>query len=185
LPYTCPTARLARVVAKRFARCHSPRREKCSLELRDIAQINKNQITFPGIGATITAIASEYAGTAGSNLTCVCFDELWGYRSEAGQRMWDEMVPVPTRKVSVRLTVTYAGYSGESKTLEALYARGLKGAPIAPNLYRQRVDSRSHLRSWKIDSRKRLASTRFSVARKAPPEPRACQGWRRSRTATG
>jgi hypothetical protein len=41
------------------------------------------------------------------------------------------MVPVPTRKISVRLTVTYAGFEGESKLLEDLYKRGLQGTEIA------------------------------------------------------
>jgi hypothetical protein len=64
------------------------------------------------------------------------FDELLGYRSERSRRLWDEMVPVPTRKVSVRLTVTYAGFEGESELLEGLYKRGLKGERIASALYR-------------------------------------------------
>jgi hypothetical protein len=63
---------------------------------------------------------------------------LWGYTSERSQRLWDELVPVPTRKVSVRLTVTYAGFEGESELLEGLYKRGLQGEQIAPSLYRQR-----------------------------------------------
>jgi hypothetical protein len=46
------------------------------------------------------------------------------------------MVPVPTRKISVRLTVTYAGFSGESELLEGLYKRGLVGETIASDLYR-------------------------------------------------
>jgi hypothetical protein len=35
------------------------------------------------------------------------------------------MCVVPTRKVSVRLTSTYAGFSGESTLLEKLYERGM------------------------------------------------------------
>src|SRR5207249_7215555 len=66
------------------------------------------------------------------------FDELWGYMSERAHRLWDEMVPVPTRAVSVRLTITYAGFEGESDLLEALYKRGLQGEEIAPSLFRQR-----------------------------------------------
>ncbi len=50
--------------------------------------------------------------------------------------MWDEMVPPPTRKVAVRLTVTYAGFEGESKLLEALYKRAMDGEEIAPSLHR-------------------------------------------------
>ena len=88
------------------------------------ARITSNQILFASTGASITALASEYAGAAGSNPSIVVFDELWGYTSERARRLWDEMVPVPTRKVSLRLTVTYAGFAGESDLLEELYKRG-------------------------------------------------------------
>jgi phage terminase large subunit-like protein len=101
------------------------------------ARISSNQILFPSTGASITALASEYAGAAGANPTITVFDELWGFMSERGHRLWDEMIPVPTRKVSVRLTVTYAGFTGESDLLEGLYKRGLKGTLIAPDLYAQ------------------------------------------------
>ena len=47
------------------------------------------------------------------------------------------MVPPPTRTIAFRLTVTYAGFEGESTTLEALYTRGLAGEQIAPDLYAQ------------------------------------------------
>lgn len=103
--------------------------------LRDSAKITGNKIEFLSTGATITALASDYAGAAGSNPTITVFDELWGYISERSHRLWDEMVPVPTRKVSVRLTVTYAGFSGESDLLESLYKRGVNGEQIAPDLY--------------------------------------------------
>lgn len=93
--------------------------------------ITSTKITFPKTGATITALASDYAGAAGANPTIVCFDELWAYTSERSIRLWDEMVPVPTRKISVRLTVTYAGFEGESKLLESQYKRGLAGEVIA------------------------------------------------------
>jgi len=52
------------------------------------------------------------------NPTCVVFDELWAFTSERSRRLWDELVPVPTRAVSVRVTVTYAGFEGESALLE-------------------------------------------------------------------
>jgi hypothetical protein len=104
--------------------------------LRDSAKITANKIEFPSTGATITVIASDYAGAAGANPTITVFDELWGYVSERSRRLWDEMVPVPTRTISVRLTVTYAGFEGESKLLEDLYKRGIQGDQIAPDLYR-------------------------------------------------
>ncbi len=104
--------------------------------LRDSAKITQSKITFTSTGATITAIASDYASAAGANPTLTVFDELWAYSSERSQRLWDEMVPVPTRKVSGRLTVTYAGFSGESELLERLYKRGIGGEQIGPDLYK-------------------------------------------------
>ncbi len=96
----------------------------------------KGVITFPATGGTITALPADYAGAAGANPSIVVFDELWAYISESGRRLWDEMVPVPTRKVSVRLTVTYAGFEGESDLLEELWERGKKGEEISPAMYR-------------------------------------------------
>jgi phage terminase large subunit-like protein len=110
---------------------------EASPKLRDTAKITANRIEFIFTGSTIVPIASDYASAAGANPTITVFDELWAYTSERSQRLWDEMVPVPTRKISVRLTVTYAGFEGESVLLERLYKRGLEGEEIAPALYRQ------------------------------------------------
>jgi phage terminase large subunit-like protein len=103
--------------------------------LAETATVTNSKIEFEETGATITAIASGFADAAGANPTITVFDELWGVRSEAGYRLWDEMVPPPTRKIACRLTVTYAGFTGESVLLEALYKRGLTGAQIEPDLY--------------------------------------------------
>jgi phage terminase large subunit-like protein len=99
------------------------------------ATVTANRIAFPSTGATIQAIASDYTGAAGSNPTISSFDELWGYTSERSHRLWDEMVPPPTRRVACRLTTTYAGYEGESDLLEGLYKRGLSQPLVAPDLY--------------------------------------------------
>lgn len=101
------------------------------------AKITSSRIEFPSTGATITALAADYASAAGANPTITVFDELWAYTTERSIRLWDEMVPVPTRKVSARLTVTYAGFEGESALLESLYKRGLEGEPVASDLYAQ------------------------------------------------
>jgi phage terminase large subunit-like protein len=82
-------------------------------------------------GATIRALASDYAGAAGANPTFTVFDELWAYTSERAYRLWDEMVPPPTRQIAARMTVTYAGFEGESDLLEKLYRRGLQGEALA------------------------------------------------------
>jgi phage terminase large subunit-like protein len=99
------------------------------------AVVTANKITFLATGSTITAIASDYAGAAGANPTITTFDELWGYTSERAHRLWDEMVPPPTRRIACRLTVTYAGFEGESELLESIYKRGVAGELIAPDLY--------------------------------------------------
>ena len=99
------------------------------------AVVTANKITFLATGSTITAIASDYAGAAGANPTITTFDELWGYTSERAHRLWDEMIPPPTRKIACRLTVSYAGYEGESELLESIYHRGLAGQQVAPDLY--------------------------------------------------
>jgi hypothetical protein len=107
--------------------------------LRGSATITNTRVTFKSTGSIIAAIASEFAGAAGSQRTISVFDELWGVRSLAGERLWNEMVPVPTRKVSCRLTVTYAGFAGESTLLEGLYKRAMQGEVIGPDLYRNGV----------------------------------------------
>lgn len=45
------------------------------------------------------------------------------------------MIPPPTRKIACRLTVSYAGFEGESELLEGLYKRGMAGHLLAPSLY--------------------------------------------------
>ena len=108
---------------------------ECSPHLKREAEITQQRITFPHTGAVIQAIASDAAGAAGGHPVISSFDELWGYTSERSRRMWDEMVPVPTRKFSVRLTTTYAGFENESTLLLELYQRGLKQKQVAQSLY--------------------------------------------------
>ena len=43
-------------------------------------------------------------------------------------------MPPPTRKVAFRLTVTYAGFQGESVLLEELYKRGLQQPELGEDL---------------------------------------------------
>jgi phage terminase large subunit-like protein len=84
-------------------------------------------------GTSVWALASDYAGAAGSNHGLSVFDELWAYVSERSRRLWDEMTPPPTRKLAMRFTTTYAGYTGESELLEGLYDKGAAGE-IIPEL---------------------------------------------------
>lgn len=102
--------------------------------LKREADPKQSRITFPATGATIVPIAADYAGAAGANPTISTFDELWGYTSERSRRLWDEMVPPPTRKIALRFTTTYAGFEGESTLLEEIYRRGLSLPEIGPDL---------------------------------------------------
>ena len=102
--------------------------------LRAEARILSDKIEFSN-NATIEAIASDYASAAGANPSCVVLDELWGFVSERSHRLFDELVPAPTRKISCRLTVTHAGFEGESLLLQSLYERGLKLPLIGTDLY--------------------------------------------------
>jgi phage terminase large subunit-like protein len=99
------------------------------------AKVGADKITFPAFhDATISAIAVDAAGAAGGNPVISIFDELWGSTSERARRLFDEQVPSPARKISCRLTVTYAGFADESVLLEELYKRGLQQPEIAPSL---------------------------------------------------
>lgn len=93
-------------------------------QLRRSADIQSRQIALTN-GTIITAIASDYAGAAGSNHGLTVWDELWGYTSEGSRRLWDELTPVPTRRNSARLIATYAGFEGESNLLWDLYRLGV------------------------------------------------------------
>jgi phage terminase large subunit-like protein len=108
---------------------------EASPHLRRECNITQSRITFAQTGGVIQAIGSDYASAAGANPTISSFDELWGYTSERGRRLFDEMVPVPTRKISARLTTTYAGFEGESVLLQELYRRGMAQPEIAPSLH--------------------------------------------------
>jgi phage terminase large subunit-like protein len=103
--------------------------------LRVEGRITQQRVEFPQIGAVIQAIGADYASAAGANPVVSSFDELWAYTSERGRRLFDEMIPPPTRRIACRLTTTYAGFSGESVLLEELYKRGIAQPEIAPCLH--------------------------------------------------
>jgi len=73
----------------------------------------------------LKAMASEYAGAAGSDRGLTSWDELWAFESEASRRLWEESTPVPTRRNSIRIVSTYAGWEGESGLLHGLYLQGV------------------------------------------------------------
>ena len=100
------------------------------------AKITADKIVFSN-GSFIQALASDYRGGAGVEPTFVIADEIWGFTSESAQRLYEEVCPTPTRKPSVRMVTSYAGFSGESTLLENLVKRGESGVEIAKDLYTQ------------------------------------------------
>ncbi len=100
------------------------------------AKITADRITFSN-GSFIQALAADYRGAAGVEPCFVIADELWGFTSESSQRLYEECCPTPTRKPSVRMVTTYAGFTGESVLLEGLVKRGKAGQEVAKDLYVQ------------------------------------------------
>ena len=88
--------------------------------LRREAKIVTNKITFPATNAVISAIASDYAGAAGANPTISSFDELWGYVSERSHRLWDEMIPPPTRKICLSVDHHLCRFRGRERPARRL-----------------------------------------------------------------
>lgn len=82
------------------------------------------EVTLPN-GTTIFAISPSFRSAAGSRHALVVFDELWGIVTEADQRMYEEMTPIPTIPYSLQVITTYAGFFGESQLLYRLYIKGV------------------------------------------------------------
>ena len=75
----------------------------------------------------IEAVPIDPRGEAGGGDDIVVFTELWGAKSKAHQEMWTEMTLSPLKfGDSFRWVETYAGHTGESTILEALYEQGVK-----------------------------------------------------------
>ena len=49
------------------------------VQASDVFKTTNQKIELEPTGATITALASDYAGAAGANPALTVFDELWGY----------------------------------------------------------------------------------------------------------
>jgi hypothetical protein len=100
------------------------------------AAITSTRITFSN-GSYIEALPADYRGAAGVEPCMIVVDEAWGYTTEASRRLYEEVTTTPTRKPSVRMITSYAGFVGESVLLEDLVARGMSGQQIARDLYTQ------------------------------------------------
>jgi hypothetical protein len=116
---------MSRVFATAVALCQT------NPELAEsVVKITQNEIRFSN-GSVIRAIASGYKGAAGGCQRVTVFDELWAFDQERMTRLYEELRPPPTEGGSYVFIVSYAGFSGESTVLEALYKRGLSGKRIS------------------------------------------------------
>jgi hypothetical protein len=77
-------------------------------------------------GTVIQAIANNYAGAAGANYGLTLWSELWAYTTERSRRLYEELIPVPTRHTSIRWVETYVGFEDESDLLLELFLRVFK-----------------------------------------------------------
>jgi hypothetical protein len=94
---------------------------------RHEVKFTQDKMTFIATGSTIAAIPNEAAGLAGGHPTISVFDEMWAAPSgERGRRVYDQLIPVPSRKISCRLVVSHAGLADPDHLLFQLYERGLK-----------------------------------------------------------
>jgi phage terminase large subunit-like protein len=112
---------------------------KQNSELQSSAKVLTSEIRFTN-GTVVTAIASDYKGSAGSRHSLVIYDELWGYGTENLRRLYEELTPPPTEENAFVLIVTYAGFDGESELLQSLYNRGLKGRRLDKKLECYKAD---------------------------------------------
>lgn len=87
------------------------------------AQVLSATIRFSN-GTISNALTNEATTAAGANQGLSSWDELWGFQSERGLRLWEELTPLPN-KPSVRMVTTYAGWEGESQLLWDLYLKGV------------------------------------------------------------
>lgn len=91
-------------------------------------KVTGDTITFLPTGSRIVSLPMDAAGAAGANFATVSFSELWGYKHEEGQRLYEELTPIPGD--CLRLIDSYAGFSGESDLLQRVWDRGLSGERI-------------------------------------------------------
>jgi phage terminase large subunit-like protein len=103
------------------------------LERKGAALISKSEIVFPETGTKIVAIAADFAGAAGAIFGITSWTELWAFRHEGHVRLWEELTPVPNRR-SLRIVDSYAGFSGDSAILEAMWTRALAGERLDEEL---------------------------------------------------
>jgi phage terminase large subunit-like protein len=161
-------------------------------ELKKSAKIQKGKILLSN-GTEIVALASEYAGAAGSNHGLTSWDELWGYTSESATRFWEELTPVPTLKNSIRFITTYAGFENESELLWKLYKQGVgpeehpdgQGTRLDPDLPIYANESARIFSYWDHEPRMRWQTEEYYAEQRESLRPAQYQRLHENRWSTG
>lgn len=83
---------------------------------------DRHSIYIPD-GSEIKPVSSDFAGEAGGNPTVTMFSELWTYRLEKENRLYQELTIPPTRPHGFRFIDSYAGFRGESSVLWNIWRR--------------------------------------------------------------
>lgn len=79
-------------------------------------------------GVRIYPITTDAGGEAGSEPEIIWHDEMWAC-TDHDERLFAELTPVPTRRNSIRLITSYAGWENTSTILRRLYLQGIQGEP--------------------------------------------------------
>ena len=99
------------------------------------AKCTYDKIIFTAPESTISAIPNTASGLAGGHPTLSVFDEMWQAPSgERGRAVYDQLIPVPSRKISARLVVSHAGLADSDHLLYQLYERGMKLPEVGKDL---------------------------------------------------
>lgn len=89
-------------------------------------RITKDTLTFEPTGSRIVSLPMDAPGAAGANFATVSFSELWGFTYETGQRLYEELTPIPLVDC-LRIIDSYAGFNDESELLQRVWDRGKDG----------------------------------------------------------
>lgn len=77
-------------------------------------------------GTVVKALPNDPATEAGDAYVLTAWSEIWGFKTEEDEKLYAELMPVDTMRVSMRWIETYAGYRDESTTLLRLYLKAFK-----------------------------------------------------------
>jgi phage terminase large subunit-like protein len=97
------------------------------------AKVLSDSVRFSN-GTLLTAIPADYKSAAGSRHSLYSLDEPWAITREDGERLLEELTPIPSERDAWGLLTTTAGWVGESGMLERLYRRGLAGTRVPGDL---------------------------------------------------